>query len=356
MSCNVCNCFVTGDTRPLAKSIANVWKYNCKYNSWHQLPSLPDDRGGGALAEVDGKLHFVGGATFITGRMFVKDHVDHWTLDLKKTYANWKAAKAIPSPGRNHLGATGHGGKLYVFGGQLLEEEWTTNHNLAHVYDPQTNSWKKLANMPYKLGHISPSVIAHGGGIFVVGGATNGHNNHNPSALLFYHVGKNEWSKVSGAPNSIKGSSQVSGIINSKLHVQHEGKLFVGSITGGAKPKTYAFVKHEASRAGQQGEQGEQSTHGTAAAVPAAIAVFILAVATLAVLVYLASTRPTPTNGKDGDASSDGEGGGAGPMHTGHGDRGSASGNAPGVGRSTSAGADASGLPRTVRGAHTTLV
>ena len=179
-----------GNNWPSAHSISNVFKYNVYYDSWEDLSSLPQTRGGGAAGIINGHLHFVGGATFVKGKMFTKDHTDHWALDLSNPHGGWKGKASMPGPGRNHLGAIGHGGKLYVFGGQKLEDEWTTNHDMANVYDPAQNSWKTLSSMPYKLGHISPSVVSYGGGIFIVGGAANG-SPHNPSALLPRDVANN---------------------------------------------------------------------------------------------------------------------------------------------------------------------
>ena len=63
-------------------------RYDTTSDNWEHISDLPQARGGGACAVVDKKLYFVGGATFVTGKMFTQDHTDMWALDLNNVYVN----------------------------------------------------------------------------------------------------------------------------------------------------------------------------------------------------------------------------------------------------------------------------
>ena len=88
-----------------------VWRYNIESNTWNAMPPLPQARGSGALTNLNGVLHFFGGADI--KRI---DQGTHWYLPLNggKT---WIASAPLPDP-RSHLGDVALGGKIYAIGGQ----------------------------------------------------------------------------------------------------------------------------------------------------------------------------------------------------------------------------------------------
>lgn len=69
-------------------------------------------------------------------------------------------------------GYTVHDGKLYVFGGST---DGTNPNNKAMVYDPGTDSWSYLADMPANRWH--PSVQSVGSKIYIIGGKSGSAQN-----------------------------------------------------------------------------------------------------------------------------------------------------------------------------------
>lgn len=259
---------------PAAESISDVLRYHPPTDSWFRLPDLPASRGGGGAAVIGRTLHFVGGGTFVSGKEFTEDHVDHWAIDLDTvakilitpqtttpgtaesallaaannyapaaaksvvgSSAVWQAMPPMRRPGRNHLGVTSHGGKLFVFGGQKLEHEYGTNQHLADVYDPASHRWKVLASLPFGLGHITPSVVTYKHGILVVGGTSNFRTH--PNKVMFYDPETNTWTQLPGAGTAGSGivdavdiskPSQVCGIVDGRLYVQSEMSCYSGRL------------------------------------------------------------------------------------------------------------------------------
>ena len=215
---------VQGGTFPKGSvAVADAYKYNAGSNTWSKLPNLPAARGGGAAVVLQNKLHFFNGAQFDgTNGGFQRDMTDHWVLDLSNTARGWKGLKGN-SLGRNHVGGVVFDGQIYAIGGQFFEEEGCSNQKLAEVYNPNTNKWKRIADLPVGTGHISPSTIATEHGIIVVGGVTDKNRGCKPSGykrsqLLFYNPTTNAWTDI---PSAVAGASMVSGLINGEIYAQH---------------------------------------------------------------------------------------------------------------------------------------
>jgi N-acetylneuraminic acid mutarotase len=206
-----------------AVGIADAYAYDAKTNTWSTLPNLPATRGGGAAVVLNNKLHFFNGAVYDGANGgFQEDMKTHWVLDLANKDAGWKTL-ASNSLGRNHVGGVVWGGKIYAIGGQFHEEEGCSNQKIAEVYNPQTNKWKRIANLPIGTGHISPSTLAHKHGIIVVGGVTDKNSGCKPpgyarNQLLFYDPTTDKWTDIY---NKHTGASMVSGIIDGNIYAQH---------------------------------------------------------------------------------------------------------------------------------------
>jgi hypothetical protein len=84
--------------------------------------------------------------------------------------------------------AVGHGGKLYVIGGE-------TTPTGARVYDPSTNAWTALASLPYPLQSVESCAVASGDYVYVLGGrgASSEEGNTN---LLRYSISGNSWTSL----------------------------------------------------------------------------------------------------------------------------------------------------------------
>jgi len=150
-------------------ALKKVWKYNIDTNKWTRGPDLPQKRAGAGFVRLGRKLHYIGGLKEDRGT----SADDHWVLDLDNATV-WTKAAPIPRA-RNHFSAAEFNGKIYVLGGQIghhgspgirKEVDW------AEAYDPQTNTWTKLANLPYGRSHSEPGTFVTGGKIVIFGGRT----------------------------------------------------------------------------------------------------------------------------------------------------------------------------------------
>ncbi len=171
-----------------------AWKYNVDTNAWTAIPSLPEARGAGAMAALDGKLHFFGGADINR-----KDKGDHWVLSLNGG-TSWTKAAPLPNP-RNHLGRAELSGKIYAIGGQKGTNDKINQQSEVDVWNPATpNTWKRVASLPKGRSHIAGSTFVMGGRIFVIGGLTNTSLPQGISDVTAYDPQSNSWRALTPLP------------------------------------------------------------------------------------------------------------------------------------------------------------
>lgn len=147
---------------------ASVWIYDVATDLWRPGPPLPERRGAGAAAVVGRELHYFGGTDRTQDTEDDIDRPDHWVLDLDLPVA-WTSRAPLPNP-RNHLGAATLEGKVYAVGGQLRDHRSDDNQDDVHVYDPATDAWAQVANLPRGRGHLMWSTIAIDGHLVAAGG------------------------------------------------------------------------------------------------------------------------------------------------------------------------------------------
>ncbi|MFQ5741873.1 MAG: Kelch repeat-containing protein [Acidobacteriota bacterium] len=149
--------FVIGGFRQDFSPVSSVFAYDPRNGQWTQKASLPEARGAMGVATVNGRIYAAGGSPAQLGtRLTVYDPgTDTWT-----------ALPEMPT-NRNHLAAAGLGGKLYAFSGRvagLLQEA-------TEVFDPATGQWSPRAPVPTPRGGIAAAVV--GGRAYVFGGEGN---------------------------------------------------------------------------------------------------------------------------------------------------------------------------------------
>lgn len=168
---------------------SHIWIYNITLNKWFRGPELTDPATGKPLLWAAGGVAFLGRTLHVFGG-FVIDACDHdqdtyhLTLDVDEWLADpsqpphWKNELAPMPVKRNHLSTVVLGGKIYAIGGQFGHDcSGGQDQRYSHVYDPSTNKWTALPQLPAARSHTEGSCFAIDGKIYLAGGqSTSGTN------------------------------------------------------------------------------------------------------------------------------------------------------------------------------------
>ncbi len=139
-------------------------EYDPATGKWSQMPSMKQARGGAAAAVTGDKLFVLDGGPQPYG---VENPEPPYALlevfDFKT--GTWSTA-APPPFAVHHFGAAAVDGKLYAGGGRVGEE---ASSAAFASYDPATNRWTRLPDIPQ--GRLSSTgVVAANGRVVVFGG------------------------------------------------------------------------------------------------------------------------------------------------------------------------------------------
>jgi hypothetical protein len=169
-------------------AIAEVQVYDVDGNGWSTsaVPALPAARASGALVALGTRIHYLGGLQ--PNRC--TDTTEHRVLDTANAGAGWSSLTPLPET-KNHFNAVVVGGRIYAVGGQRGHDCGIVYLRSAHRYDPVTNAWSALPDMPEERSHHEPSTFAWNGFVVVGGGA----NATQPSmaSLIAYDTVRERW-------------------------------------------------------------------------------------------------------------------------------------------------------------------
>lgn len=170
-----------------------------------------------------------------------------FTIQAAPTQLSWSSTGISPSPiGRvEALTALGPDKRLYVFGGYINKSFNPTKR--SDVYDPVSNKWSQIADMPKALTHVG--VVAYGRNIYFAGGyegktpgaATYGGQVFATKYVWKYNIDSNSWDTTSLPPlPEARGSGAIE-ILNKQLHFfggadtnrKDKGEHWILSLEGG---------------------------------------------------------------------------------------------------------------------------
>jgi N-acetylneuraminic acid mutarotase len=154
---------------------------------------MPEARQELAAAELDGRIYAVGG---LVGRANATDVYDPATN-------RWTTVADLPA-GTDHAWAISSGGRVYVGGG---------TSNRVFSYDPVTGAWTEVAPSAFVHGG-TPAAGVLGGRIYVAGGAGGGMAGNE---VEVYDPSANRWTTL--APMSCARNHTAGGVIGGKLYV-----------------------------------------------------------------------------------------------------------------------------------------
>ncbi|MEN0056464.1 MAG: kelch repeat-containing protein [Mucilaginibacter sp.] len=167
--------------------------YNITTNTWSTGPEIIDPAtgspfplGAGGYALLGRTIHIFGGF----GPTLCADQSKlHLTIDVDKymadrSHTTWENKLApMPIP-RNHISYVVLGGKIYAFGGQFQHDCGAVDQVYCHMYNPATNTWTRLADLPKPRSHAEAATFAVDGKIFLTAG--QGFNNLTQNTVYQY--------------------------------------------------------------------------------------------------------------------------------------------------------------------------
>ena len=162
--------YVAGGRVPRGSDFA---AYDPATNQWEVLPNLPSQRNHIAGAAINGRIHIVGGRLG-NGLSPLKSDA-HEVFDPQTR--TWTTAAPMLR-GRSGMNSTVARGCFHVWGGEA-PTGMTPDHD---YYDPRTNKWSSLPNMPIPIhgvvgsAYVNDLIWVTGGGIAVGGSSGSLYN------------------------------------------------------------------------------------------------------------------------------------------------------------------------------------
>jgi len=149
---------IGGFTGSSFQPTAAVFRYDAAGDAWTPVSALPSARGALAVVSLAGRLHALGGSgpASLTTHSVYDPAADAWT-DLAP----------LPGVGRNHLAAVELDGFVYAVGGRR-DGGGQANVDALVRYDPAADTWTALAPLPTARSGIGAAVLH--GRIVVMGG------------------------------------------------------------------------------------------------------------------------------------------------------------------------------------------
>ena len=143
---------------------------------WQAGAGMPTARSEMRVGVVDGIFYVPGGFGGLTDFAAYDPANDSWT-----------GLAPLPEPA-HHMMVTGHGGKVFVFGGGP-DMSWQATASVF-VYDPAADAWTTAGSMPER--RMSGEAVSLGDSIYLVGG-TGG-----TTAMLRFDPAEESWTVLPG--------------------------------------------------------------------------------------------------------------------------------------------------------------
>jgi len=202
----------------------NAWEYDPAADSWKALAAMPTARLAAVAVAAGGKIYVMGGATNYKARegQSLDPNQPHRVLDSNEVYDpasnTWAAKQILPTP-RNSMFAGVVNGKIYLIGGRVATAFATTGSvtDVVEEYDPATDKWGFLKDrMPTPRDEGVAGVFNNR--IYVAGGESiTALNNSVSRAFEAYDPASNSWQALGNMPLARYGVS--GGVIGNRFHV-----------------------------------------------------------------------------------------------------------------------------------------
>lgn len=186
---------------------------------WQLETPIPTGRYGFGLAAQPGSYYL-----YAFGGMVSATHALTSTERYNTCSRQWEALTPLPEP-RGYVMATEIDGKYYVVGGvdQIVSGTFGVQSS-TYVFDPATNAWQRLADLPQALGGVA--LATANGKLYAFGGFDQrGYNQGSVATTYEFNPTKNTWLRRT---DMLSGTRSLAGAasLNGKIYI-------VGGITDG---------------------------------------------------------------------------------------------------------------------------
>jgi N-acetylneuraminic acid mutarotase len=156
--------YVMGGCCSASLEIAAVEEYDPTTNTWAAQANMPTARLSLAVAASNNRVYAIGGRDQ-SGNFFAT--VEEYNPETN----TWATRASMPNPRYGLAAVTGSNGQIYAIGGCTL---WSSGcsggySNAMTRYDPATNTWTTLANIPTAR-YLLKAVLGSNGKIYAIGG------------------------------------------------------------------------------------------------------------------------------------------------------------------------------------------
>lgn len=199
---------------------------NCQPNTWQNLTSLPSPRQEhSTVALNDSAIAVVGGTVPATSGIY-------WnTTDLLQIYdlniGTWQTMSPMPTR-MNHPNVAVANNKLYLLGGLVDGSPLNDSINwvasgLCYMYDPISDAWTPLENMPPGTERGSAVTGLYNEMIYLAGGMTILQNTYQDavSTVTAFNTSSGSWQRLPAAAANIPSPRQhaTGGVVGNVLYV-----------------------------------------------------------------------------------------------------------------------------------------
>lgn len=186
-----------------------VEAYNPVDDTWAKKSPIPTPRFALSTPVVDGKIYAIGGISDWTPALSTVE-----MYDPRTDTDTWTKKADIPTP-RAAFAAGAIAGKIVTIGGLDSGNGNGLTVPTVEVYDPQTDTWTKKAEMPTPRGRLSPGPSVVGEQIYVIGGTRDG-SRAGTSTVQAYTPRTDTWANKADMPSP--RAYPATAVVNGKIY------------------------------------------------------------------------------------------------------------------------------------------
>ncbi|RKU11054.1 hypothetical protein C6503_19005 [Candidatus Poribacteria bacterium] len=180
---------------------------------WEVITQLPTQRSGIATAVVDDRIYIIGGTLENVGDPDGVSTVEEYDPQTN----TWRRVADMPTR-RYYPKAAVVNDTIYVFGGWYEEKGVKTEYPVRlDAYDPATDTWTRKKDMP--VPRVHPAVGAVDGKIYIIGGSTGWGwgDERRMDRVDIYDPATNTWEDGPKMPT--QRDAYLGGVVNNRIYV-----------------------------------------------------------------------------------------------------------------------------------------